>query len=94
MEVERGPNIKPFPLNTELTESVSGKAVLKVGDNITTDHIMPSNAKLLPYRSNIPYLSGFCFSTIDEDFPKRAEENGGGFIVGGDNLNLYLVRQF
>ncbi len=66
VEVERGPNIKPFPLNKELTESVSGKAVLKVGDNITTDHIMPSNAKLLPYRSNIPYLSGFCFSTIDD----------------------------
>ena len=93
VEVERGPNIKPFPLNTELAESVSGKAVLKVGDNITTDHIMPSNAKLLPYRSNIPYLSGFCFSTIDEDFPKRAEENGGGFIVGGDNYGQGSSRE-
>ena len=93
VEVERGPNIKPFPLNTELADSVSGKAVLKVGDNITTDHIMPSNAKLLPYRSNIPYLSGFCFSTIDEDFPKRAEENGGGFIVGGDNYGQGSSRE-
>lgn len=93
VKVERGPNIKPFPLNTELTDSVSGKAVLKVGDNITTDHIMPSNAKLLPYRSNVPYLSEYCFSTIDEDFPNRAKENGGGFIVGGDNYGQGSSRE-
>ena len=89
----RGPNIKPFPLNTELEEAVSGKVVLKVEDNITTDHIMPSNAKLLPYRSNIPYLSNYCFSTIDEDFPKRAIDNKGGFIVGGDNYGQGSSRE-
>ena len=93
VQVVRGPNIKPFPLNTELEEAVSGKVVLKVEDNITTDHIMPSNAKLLPYRSNIPYLSNYCFSTIDEDFPKRAIDNKGGFIVGGDNYGQGSSRE-
>lgn len=93
VQVVRGPNIKPFPLNTALEEVVSGKVVLKVEDNITTDHIMPSNAKLLPYRSNIPYLSNYCFSTIDEDFPKRAIDNKGGFIVGGDNYGQGSSRE-
>lgn len=93
VEVERGPNIKPFPLNTELKNELDGKAVLKVGDNITTDHIMPSNAKLLPYRSNIPYLSKFCFSTIDKDFSERVEENNGGFIIGGDNYGQGSSRE-
>lgn len=93
VEVIRGPNIKPFPLNTELEEVISGKVVLKVEDNITTDHIMPSNAKLLPYRSNIPYLSSHCFSTIDEDFPKRAIDNNGGFIVGGENYGQGSSRE-
>lgn len=93
VEVERGPNIKPFPLNVELKNEIVGKVVLKVGDNITTDHIMPSNAKLLPYRSNIPYLSKFCFSTIDKDFAERVEENDGGFIVGGDNYGQGSSRE-
>lgn len=93
VEVERGPNIKPFPLNVELKNEIVGKVVLKVGDNITTDHIMPSNAKLLPYRSNIPYLSKFCFSTIDKDFTERVEENDGGFIVGGDNYGQGSSRE-
>ena len=93
IQILRGPNIKPFPLNTELEEVLRGKVVLKLEDNITTDHIMPSNAKLLPYRSNIPYLSNYCFSTIDEDFPKRAIDNKGGFIVGGDNYGQGSSRE-
>ena len=93
VEVVRGPNIKPFPLNTKLTDKLEGKIIIKTEDNITTDHIMPSNAKLLPYRSNIPYLANFCFSTIDEDFAKRAKENKGGFIVGGDNYGQGSSRE-
>ena len=93
VEVVRGPNIKLFPLNAELEESMSGKVVLRVGDNITTDHIMPSDAKLLPYRSNIPYLSNYCFSTIDKDFPQRSINNNGGFIVGGENYGQGSSRE-
>lgn len=93
VEVVRGPNIKPFPLNTKLTYRLEGKIIIKTEDNITTDHIMPSNAKLLPYRSNIPHLANFCFSTIDEDFAKRAKENKGGFIVGGDNYGQGSSRE-
>ena len=93
VEVVRGPNIKPFPLNTLLEDNISGKVVLKVQDNITTDHIMPSNAKLLPFRSNIPYLSEYCFNTVDEEFPKRAKENNGGFIVGGENYGQGSSRE-
>lgn len=93
VEVVRGPNINPFPLNTKLTDKLEGKIIIKTEDNITTDHIMPSNAKLLPYRSNIPYLANFCFSTIDEDFAKRAKENKGGFIVGGDNYGQGSSRE-
>jgi len=85
VEVVRGPNIKPFPINQALADKVSGKALIKVGDNITTDHIMPSNAKLLPFRSNVPYLAEFCLTPCDPDFPKRAKENGGGFIIGGSS---------
>ncbi|TJX13899.1 aconitate hydratase [Tissierella creatinini] len=93
VEVIRGPNIKPFPLSAKLKESLEGKVILKVKDNITTDHIMPSNAKLLPFRSNIPYLSKFCFNTIDEYFPNRALENKGGFIVGGENYGQGSSRE-
>ncbi len=93
VEVVRGPNIKPFPLNTELPENVIGKALIKVGDNITTDHIMPSNAKLLPFRSNVPYLSEFCLTPCDPEFPKRAQENKGGFIVGGSNYGQGSSRE-
>lgn len=91
--VVRGPNIKPFPIGKELQENVSGKVVIKVEDNITTDHIMPSDSKLLPYRSNIPYLSGYCFSTIDKDFSNRCKENGGGFIVAGENYGQGSSRE-
>ncbi len=93
VEVVRGPNIKPFPVNRELPEEVSGRVLIKLGDNITTDHIMPSNAKLLPYRSNVPYLAEFCLTPCDADFPKRAKENGGGFIIGGSNYGQGSSRE-
>lgn len=93
VEIVRGPNIKSFPLNTKLSDSLLGKVIIKTEDNITTDHIMPSNAKLLPYRSNIPHLSKFCFSTIDEGFASRAMENKGGFIVAGENYGQGSSRE-
>lgn len=93
VEVKRGPNIKAFPINKPLGEKIEGKVVIKVSDNITTDHIMPSNSKLLPFRSNIPYLSEFCFNTIDSEFPKRAKENGGGIIVAGSNYGQGSSRE-
>jgi aconitate hydratase len=93
VEVIRGPNIKPFPINRELADKVEGKVLIKVGDNITTDHIMPSNAKLLPFRSNIPYLAEFCLTPCDPDFPARAKENGGGFIIGGSNYGQGSSRE-
>jgi len=93
VEVVRGPNIKPFPVNKPLEDNVKGKALIKVGDNITTDHIMPSNAKLLPFRSNVPYLAEFCLTPCDPDFPKRAKENGGGFIIGGVNYGQGSSRE-
>ncbi|WP_291651731.1 aconitate hydratase [Clostridium sp.] len=93
VEVVRGPNIKPFPVNKELADKVEGKVLIKVEDNITTDHIMPSNSKLLPFRSNIPYLSEYCFNTVDEEFPKRARENNGGIIVAGNNYGQGSSRE-
>ena len=93
VDVVRGPNIKPFPVNKQLGDSVEGKVLIKVEDNITTDHIMPSNAKLLPFRSNIPYLSEFCFNTVDIEFPKRAKEYNGGFIIAGDNYGQGSSRE-
>jgi len=93
VDVVRGPNIKPFPVNKPLGNSVEGKVLIKVEDNITTDHIMPSNAKLLPFRSNIPYLSEFCFNTVDVEFPKRAKEYNGGFIIAGDNYGQGSSRE-
>lgn len=93
VEVVRGPNIQPFPVNVPLPENVSGKSLIKVEDNITTDHIMPSNAKLLPYRSNIPYLSDYCLASCDSEFSKRAKENGGGFIIAGSNYGQGSSRE-
>ena len=93
VEVKRGPNIKPFPINKELGEKIEGKILIKVEDNITTDHIMPSNSKLLPFRSNIPYLSQFCFNTIDTEFPNRAKNLGGGFIIAGENYGQGSSRE-
>ena len=93
IEIVRGPNIKPFPINKELGSEIEGKVLIKVEDNITTDHIMPSNSKLLPFRSNIPYLSEFCFNTVDTEFPKRAKECNGGFIVAGNNYGQGSSRE-
>lgn len=93
VEVIKGPNIKPFPKGKPLSPEVQGKVLTKVGDNITTDHIMPSNAKLLPYRSNIPYLSNYCLTPCDRDFPKKARENRGGFIIGGINYGQGSSRE-
>ncbi len=93
IDVVRGPNIKPFPLNKELPDILNCKALIKLGDNITTDHIMPSNAKLLPYRSNIPYLSGFCLTPCDPDFPARAKNENGGFIIVGTNYGQGSSRE-
>ena len=88
-----GPNIKSVPLGTALTESVSTKVMLKVGDNITTDHIMPAGAKILPYRSNVPHLSQFCFRQCDEDFAENCKKMGGGIIVGGANYGQGSSRE-
>ncbi len=93
VEVLRGPNIKPFPLNEDLPEIIEKKAVLKVGDNITTDHIMPAGSKILPYRSNIPHLSQYCFEVCDPTFPERAKAEGGGFIIGGANYGQGSSRE-
>lgn len=93
VEVKRGPNIKPFPINVALGGEVGGSVLLKMEDNITTDHIMPSNAKLLPYRSNIPYLSEYCLTPVDETFPARAKAQGGGFLVAGQNYGQGSSRE-
>ncbi len=85
VEVERGPNIKPIPQGKAPDENLETSLILKVGDNITTDHIMPAGTKVLPYRSNVPKLSEFCFTVCDKDFPERAKAMGGGVILGGAN---------
>ena len=93
IEIIRGPNIKPFPKSKAMADTMGGRVLIKVGDDVTTDTIMPSNAKLLPYRSNIPYLSEFCFSPVDENFPKRAKENKGGIILAGKNYGQGSSRE-
>lgn len=93
VEIQRGPNIKPFPVSEALPDQIRTKAILKVGDNITTDHIMPAGAKILPYRSNIPYLSNFCFGVCDKEFPARCKEHGGGVIIGGQNYGQGSSRE-
>lgn len=93
VEILRGPNIKPFPTSEPLAETIQAKAILKVGDNITTDHIMPAGAKILPYRSNIPYLSNFCFAVCDKEFPERCRAEGKGIIVGGSNYGQGSSRE-
>lgn len=93
VKVIKGPNIQPFPLNVALPNEVSGAVLIKVGDNITTDHIMPSNAKLLPFRSNVPELSKHCLVPCDDKFPTRAEALGGGFIIAGDNYGQGSSRE-
>ena len=92
-EVKRGPNIKPFPKTEPLADSVKANLTLKVGDNITTDHIMPAGAKILPYRSNIPKLSEFCFAVCDESFAERAKAAKRSFVVGGSNYGQGSSRE-
>ena len=91
--VRRGPNIKPLPESKPLSDVISANLTLKVGDNITTDHIMPAGAKILPYRSNIPYLSQFCFAVCDKTFAERAKEAGESFVVGGSNYGQGSSRE-
>ncbi|HYE81074.1 MAG TPA: aconitate hydratase [Clostridia bacterium] len=93
IELVMGPNIKPFPVSRPLLHRLQGKLLLKVPDNITTDDIMPSNARLLPYRSNIPELSKYCFGTIVNDFRDKALQNGGGFVMGGENYGQGSSRE-
>ena len=89
----RGPNIKPFPQTSPLDDSIDCQVSLKVGDNITTDHIMPAGAKILPLRSNIPAISQHCFTVCDEDFPRRAKNMGKSIIVGGSNYGQGSSRE-
>ncbi|MBO5106443.1 MAG: aconitate hydratase [Clostridia bacterium] len=93
VEILRGPNIKPFPKTEPLADSIAAKAILKVGDNITTDHIMPAGAKILPFRSNIPYLANFCFTRCDEQFPENCKKEGKGIIIGGENYGQGSSRE-
>ena len=93
VEILRGPNIKEFPRSCPQGDTLSAELILKVGDNITTDHIMPAGAKILPYRSNIPYLSKFCFAVCDETFAERAKAAGEGIVVGGSNYGQGSSRE-
>lgn len=93
VEILRGPNIKPIPRGKAPEETLACEVILKVGDNITTDHIMPAGAKILPFRSNVPKLSEFCFTVCDADFPERARAKGGGIIVGGQNYGQGSSRE-
>ncbi len=93
VEVLRGPNIKPFPETSPLDDVIDCKCSLKVEDNITTDHIMPAGAKILPLRSNIPEISKFCFTVCDEQFPERAKSLGKSIIVGGSNYGQGSSRE-
>lgn len=92
-EVIKGPNIKPFPETYPLEDSLDAEVILKTGDNITTDHIMPAGSKILPYRSNIPHLSQYCFEVVDPEFPERAKAAGKGIIVGGQNYGQGSSRE-
>lgn len=93
VEVLRGPNIRPFPQSKPFADALTAELVLKVGDNITTDHIMPAGSKILPYRSNIPKLAEFCFTVCDPSFPARARAAGDGIIVGGSNYGQGSSRE-
>ncbi|MFZ5943812.1 MAG: aconitate hydratase [Bacillota bacterium] len=92
-EIRRGPNIKALPLNEELAVDLKGEVLLKVEDNITTDHIMPAGAKILPLRSNIPAMAEYVFEPLDSNFAKRAKEKGGGIVLGGDNYGQGSSRE-
>ncbi|TXT59842.1 MAG: 2,3-dimethylmalate dehydratase large subunit [Promethearchaeota archaeon] len=93
VEIIRGPNIKPLPEFPPIPKQLEGETLLKVGDDITTDHIMPAGAEILPLRSNIPGISEYVFNVVDPDFPQRAKEKGGGFIIGGENYGQGSSRE-
>ena len=93
VDVLRGPNIKALPVNQELPEEIAVKVLLKVEDNITTDHIMPAGAKILPLRSNIPAISEYVFNAVDPDFASRAKEAERGIVVGGHNYGQGSSRE-
>ncbi|MBQ2939116.1 MAG: aconitate hydratase [Clostridia bacterium] len=93
LPILRGPNIKPFPSNDPMPDTIEADVLLKVGDNITTDHIMPAGAKVLPLRSNIPAISQHCFTRCDPTFPARCEAAGKGFVVGGNNYGQGSSRE-
>ncbi len=93
VEIVRGPNIKPVPIRGELPSTIEGEVLLKMGDNITTDHILPAGSKILPLRSNIPAISEYAFSRVDPEFARRAKEKGGGFVVGGSNYGQGSSRE-
>jgi aconitate hydratase len=93
VEIIRGPNIKPLPINSPLPNTLTGEVILKVGDNITTDHIMPAGAKILPLRSNVPALSEHVFSVVDDTFAKRAKDSKIGFVIGGSNYGQGSSRE-
>jgi aconitate hydratase len=93
VDVIRGPNIKPLPVKGELESTISGELLLKTGDNVTTDHIMPAGARILPLRSNVPEISKFVFESVDPTFPERAKASGGGFVVGGENYGQGSSRE-
>ena len=93
VEILRGPNIKPFPKTEPLSDSIEAEVLLKVGDNITTDHIMPAGAKILPLRSNIPKISEYCFTRCDEEFPSNCKKAGKGIIIGGENYGQGSSRE-
>ena len=92
-EILKGPNIKPFPETRPLEDELKAELILKTGDNITTDHIMPAGSKILPFRSNIPHLTQYCFEVVDPEFPTRAQAAGSGIIVGGQNYGQGSSRE-
>jgi aconitate hydratase len=91
--IQRGPNIAPLPINDAMPSTLEGEVLLKVGDNITTDHIMPAGAKILPLRSNIPKIAEYVYTYVDPDFVARAKEKRGGFIIGGENYGQGSSRE-
>jgi aconitate hydratase len=93
VEIITGPNILPFPDFEELPEELASEVIIKVGDNISTDAIMPAGNKVLPFRSNIPAISRFVFEQMDPDFPQRAKEKGNGVVVGGENYGQGSSRE-
>ena len=92
-EIIRGPGIKPLPINKPLPDDLEGEVLIKVGDDVSTDHILPAGSNILPLRSNIPAISEYVFNAVDPTFPKRARESGGGFVVAGFNYGQGSSRE-